>query len=60
MPERPQRIVTFEEFMRTPRTALEVESYHVCLAGLQRMGMVDAELNVISSAKRKKASGQGS
>jgi hypothetical protein len=44
---KPKRIVTFEEFMRSPRTSLEVESHHVLLAELQHLGAVDADLNVI-------------
>lgn len=56
MPKRkpgPSRIVTFEEFMRQPRTPLEVEGYHGCLAALQRMGMVDDALNVIATPRPK-------
>jgi hypothetical protein len=49
-----RRIVTFEQFMRTPRTPLEVESYHVLLAQLQRMGMVDKNLNILRPARRRR------
>lgn len=41
------RILTWEEFSATPRTAAELASYRPLLEALQRMGLVDGSLNVV-------------
>ena len=46
-PRCPARILSFEEFMRQPRTPQQIETYHRVVAAMQRLGMVDEESNVI-------------
>lgn len=45
--QEPQRILTLEEFMRQPRTDVEIATYHAILAELRRFGWVDDKLSVV-------------
>jgi hypothetical protein len=46
--------MSFEEFMRQPRTDLKIASYHGCLAALQRVGLVDEDLRVVARSKARR------
>ena len=43
----PQRLLTLEEFTQQPRTEEEIATYHAILGGLQRIGALDDDLNVV-------------
>lgn len=55
--KRAKRILTFQEFMQTPRSETEIAIYHRLLAELQRMGLVDQRLNVTPPAPSEGAAG---
>jgi hypothetical protein len=46
-----QRIMTFEEFMRVPRSKAEISAYRGALAAAQALGGVDEDLNVIGPVR---------
>lgn len=47
------RIVSLDEFTRQPRTEAELETYRRILSDLQRLGCVDAELNVVPTRRKR-------
>lgn len=53
MSRRVRRILTWEEFTATPRTPAELASYQPLLSRLKAMGLVDDDLNLTESARRK-------
>jgi hypothetical protein len=49
-----ERIMSFEDFMRPPRSDLEIPSYHRCLAALKRIGMVREDLTIVKRRRRRR------
>jgi hypothetical protein len=43
--------MTFEEFMRVPRSKAEISAYRGALAAAQALGGVDEDLNVIGPVR---------
>jgi hypothetical protein len=54
-----QRIISFEDFMRMPRSDGEVQCYRALLATAQALGWVDEDLNIVGPERPPtKAAGQ--
>ena len=49
--DRAPHIVTFEEFMRAPRTPEAIQNYHLILERLRRVGLVGADLQILNTSK---------